>query len=115
MTGYGLEKQMHDFRYDTDPARLEEREAATEGLSPIPIWPSLLQVSGLYEYRKPFEIPHPIPVPIPPTPAPGAEAEGVVVLLREELRLDVDGRYPQMTVSGTRYSLLARWCTGSRG
>ena len=78
MSGYGLEEQMHDFRYDTDPARLEEREAATEGLSPIPIWPSLLQVSGLYEYRKPFAIPHPIPVPIPPTTGAWGGSGGLV-------------------------------------
>jgi hypothetical protein len=84
-------------------------------------------VSGLYlwEPTTMFDpIPHPLPIadafshPIPgptpvgpgplpttpqPTPATGSQGGSTgsfFTLAREELRLDVDGRYPQMTASG---------------
>ncbi|MCP4455338.1 MAG: hypothetical protein GY809_28085, partial [Planctomycetes bacterium] len=91
---------------------------------PIP-WPIYLGVSGLYEWRWQFmpRIPRiPMPVPIQPIPTVEStpdgdmeeayspdETEALSPILpwyfrREELRLDVDGRYPQMTASGTMYS-----------
>jgi hypothetical protein len=84
-------------------------------------------VSGLYVWEPitmfdpvphplpiPDAFPHPIPGPTPvgpgplpetpqPTSATGPQAGGTgsfFTLAREELRLDVDGRYPQMTASG---------------
>lgn len=93
---------------------------------PIPI---LLQASALYEWssgivlQPQYPLPQPRPLPIQPVPARSQEAEdleemvdvaelgeadmaGVVPFWfqREELRLDVDGMYPQMVVSGTIYS-----------
>lgn len=63
----------------------EDTEAlATAGISPA---------SGLYSWS-PIVGPRPLP-PIGPAP------KGVFPLRREEIRLDVDGRYPQMAVSGT--------------
>jgi hypothetical protein len=87
-------------------------------------------VSGLYTRSlllTPIPIPHPIPTRIPiPIPGGGFEAEDdtanfevietnetneaisnaipIFNLPREELRIDVDGRYPQMTISGTIFS-----------
>ncbi|MGZ8376411.1 MAG: hypothetical protein ACXWZS_04165 [Gemmatirosa sp.] len=84
------------------------------GASRQPILPSLLYgVSGLYEYTQPL-------LPLEPAPAPigrvdraadraAARAEpahAAAGLLRETLRLDVDGRFPQMVVSGTIIQLL---------
>ena len=94
-------------------------------LQPIPI---MLGVSGLYRWSQSLPIPQPIPQPIP-LPIPGMqqlagreataetalEAEAAeaeiedetaalpILVQREELRLDVDGRYPQMAASGTIY------------
>ena len=64
---------------------------------PFPI-PLLWPVSGTYSWA-PFihPIPHPTPLPIPIGPAPS----GIFPIRRETIRLDVDGRYPQMAVSGT--------------
>jgi hypothetical protein len=100
----------------------------------IPIFPWLLTVSGLYEHKAagplrplppiPHKIPTPIPIPFPfPGPQPhleggstngtsGSEDQAGQELhpiwpwwfQREELRLDVDGRYPQMTASGSLYN-----------
>jgi hypothetical protein len=64
----------------------------------------ILRVSGLYEWRQP------LPIPLPgPLPGPGLSAgpEALFPLVREELRLDVDGRYPQMVASGTIYRFFA--------
>jgi hypothetical protein len=74
--------------------------------TPIPHWPWFISASGLYQWRL-FDWPfaersdaevdegaaadQPISRPIP------------IWTAREELRLDVDGRNPQMTVSGTRH------------
>ena len=62
--------------------------------SPIP-FPLLLRASGLYEWVSPRV----------PAPTPG----GLPIIfprVNRELRLDVDGNYPQMTVSGTESSVL---------
>jgi hypothetical protein len=97
------------------------------------IVPLLAPASGLYEWRLKL-VPQPIPVPIPipqpiPQPIPGPSPFGVrapdlgaggqdldeaalaaalplplLPLRREELRLDVDGRYPQMAASGTFFA-----------
>ena len=91
-------------------------------ISPIPL-PWLVLASGLYEYRPPFVFPRPIPMPtpLPIQPAEGVEedADGMQAVdtelspilpwwfRREELRLDVDGLYPQMRASGTLYNGLA--------
>jgi hypothetical protein len=59
--------------------------------SPLPLfWP----VSGVYTWSP---IIAPVPTPIPIGPAP----RGAFPIRREVIRLDVDGRYPQMAVSGT--------------
>lgn len=97
---------------------------------PIPFRPP---VSGLYTWTwrfQPIPIPRPIPkripipdpipdpgpIPVPPRPLPVDPGHGVEMAReeltpvfpwwwqREELRLDVDGRYPQMTASGTLFS-----------
>ena len=80
-------------------------------LQPFPILP-LLSVSGLYQWTQSIVLPHPIPIPTPipvPIPGPGAspasdadtDVDTAIAFGREELRLDVDGRYPQNVVSGT--------------
>lgn len=89
-------------------------------LQPIPL-PIRLTVSGLYQWRAPIilhppQLPHPNPQPIPipiPNPDPGpkleADADAALtplppfLLRREELRLDVDRTYAQMTLSGTSF------------
>ena len=53
--------------------------------------PSHSPVSGLYARS----IPQKISIPLRPAPT------GIRPIRKEEIRLDVDGRYPQMTVSGT--------------
>lgn len=100
---------------------LEEQQRETD-LSPLPVpipipFPLRLPNSGLYTYSSgliPTPVP-PIPInqPIPiPNPNPGpqvdqdgstAEAGGAIAFpffVNEELRLDVDGYYPQMKASG---------------
>lgn len=95
----------------------------------LPVGSLVAPVSGLYLWEPTtiFDpIPHPIPIPAPfpqpipgptpigpgplpmppqPQPAHGVSSQGggsasFFTLAREELRLDVDGRYPQMTASG---------------
>lgn len=119
------------------PARSPENE----GLFGWP-WPLHRTVSGLYTWRRPKwqlpKVPSPFPQPpewpvgpppIHPSGAPSEEAaelasdEAAAIRLpilpvlheKEEIRLDVDGRYPQMTASGTRYVGLggqAHWVAG---
>jgi hypothetical protein len=105
---------------------------------PTPILPFLLFGSGLYSYRSPVigpippldPIPRPIPRPIPinpdipipdPQPGPrpiGAQEESTEAAFspifgsNEDLRLDIDGRYPQMTASGKlfrQFGLRTHW------
>jgi hypothetical protein len=93
-------------------ARLEVDEMI-EGLSeldvplqplPLPLRPA---ASGLYTWR-----PNIFP---PPSLDGGREADRQAIPLppllfrREELRLDVDRRYPQMTASGTSFALTERY------
>lgn len=60
-----------------------EREAAAERAQPqaVPVPSFMLEVSGLYDRAKP-------------------RGPGLPPILADEFRLDVDGRYPQMTASG---------------
>lgn len=102
---------------------------------PIPFPYRDLLVSGLYKWTQPILIqpqpipipfprqpvplpipeplPGPIPLPIPgpdPLPSPIVEFEGTAltpIFRREELRLDVDGQYPRMVVSGTIFTYMA--------
>jgi len=83
----------------------------------VPILPLMRPVSGLYEWRFQIAVPQPIPfepnLPITPVPVRTAKGESVAeirtlspalsILMREELRLDVDGLYPQRTASGTLF------------
>lgn len=106
---------------------------AAQPLQPVPFEPPVrpfplpfvLQASGLYQYQQPniipipSPIPQPIPIPIPgpdpSVPHPGAQngasqpasAPALTPLFfkREELRIDIDGRYPQMVASGALYNL----------
>jgi hypothetical protein len=112
-------------------AAFQEAAPYAPGLAipPLPLPPWLLQESGLYEWRW-SQAPIPVPVPLPARPPhpgrletdeeeePGlGAAEAVEEALetaaaapwfrREELRLDVDGRYPLLKASGTIYSGLA--------
>ncbi|MDF1505221.1 hypothetical protein [Roseisolibacter sp. H3M3-2] len=75
--------------------------------------PILYNASGLYEFTQAPVVPTPAPAPAPPVgrveeedAAMAEPPEAALVILRETLRLDVDGRYPQMTVSGTIFQLL---------
>lgn len=61
---------------------------------PIPLPLPLLRRSGIYRLDRPVILPPiPVPTPVPPIPPP--------LLGTEELRVDVDGVMPTMTVSGT--------------
>jgi len=83
---------------------LEERGArAIPTELPVP-WPLRFAASGRYVHE--IQIPAPIAPsqPIPASaPQPAARLDGarLIPLFREELRLDIDGRFPQMTASGT--------------
>ena len=86
---------------------------------PIPI-PITLNMSGLYEWRLklvrgpkpnpgPPQVPSLEPLPEPDTPSTqGMETEALFPwwFVWEELRLDVDGHYPQMVASGTIHGFL---------
>jgi hypothetical protein len=92
--------------YDADDDAADGMRAAAAR----PVLPPVLYgVSGLYQYTQPL-------APVDPTPAPvgragraaarAEPAQASAGILRETLRLDVDGRYPQMVVSGTIIQLL---------
>lgn len=103
----------------SEEARAEEVTSELEEATgfpkpfPIPEIPTLpvAPASGVYEYSKlsfptkPITIPEPIPIRTPGSILPGPNGEAREAFpfprLREELRLDIDGRYPQMVVSGT--------------
>jgi len=129
--------------YAEESGELEARELPGPIRAPIPL---ILQVSGLYEYRQqPVRWPTPQPVrpePVRPVPValqrgPAGETEDgwereepvldmtatasgaqpiIFPLLREELRLDVDGRYPLMVASGTQHmqGASAHWIANLR-
>lgn len=111
---------MTDTEQQDIPIAEMEEGAETEALLQSGLgWPFVPTVSGLYEWRigpvRPPRGPHRPGVPRgraaeltleEEEPAYiGSEAAGPVragqPFRREELRLDVDGRYPQMTASGT--------------
>lgn len=97
-------------------------------------WPFLKQASGLYEWKMTGKLPVSTGAPVPyssqhPPIDAGDDVNGrepqqeeeidletdeetastllPILFKREELRLDVDGRYPQMTASGSMYSGMA--------
>jgi len=58
-------------------------------------------VSGLYLWKKSLVVSSPIPQASDPvSPQPSTTDEGGGTAVSEELRIDVDGRYPQMVASG---------------
>src|SRR5687768_2370750 len=63
---------------------------------------SISSVSGLYLWKKSFTVSSPIPQASDSTSGqptvPDSDTGGTAV--SEELRIDVDGRYPQMVASG---------------
>ena len=109
---------------------IERQEAEPVDLPIQPPLPLLLPNSGLYAYSAPFPTPVPIPQPIPipiPNPDPGPQFDqdlarsadtdnldtaSAVIFANEDLRLDVDGHFPQMRASGRVSGLLvaeANW------
>jgi len=107
--------------------RFEEYTTEAGASLPMPL-PIFLTASGLYEHTTPIfspqlPTPHPFSPPFPmpavqqtsgqaPIPSHAPDGDGHVTgnevlpvaplaIIREELRLDVDGRYPQMMASGT--------------
>jgi hypothetical protein len=102
----------------SDIEGLADEASLSSDLSGIHIPFPLAPVSGLYKWQHLISPPTPLPGSItePITtsgPHQGIEsegqAEGVLPILpinSEELRLDVDGRYPQMVASGTIYRLI---------
>lgn len=113
MTRYELDEQVKEFTQA--PEATDDEAGAAPRPFPIWPWPWSLQVSGLYEHRRRVPIPRPTPLPIRPVSGDEADVDdeaGAALFHREEIRLDVDGRYPQMQVSGTRYTLftpLVHW------
>src|SRR5687767_15194497 len=99
----------------------QQSEAVDLPLAPAPFPLLLLPNSGLYTYSnkipfplQPIPIDQPVPIPIPnPDPGPKLEeglstaeaaanqnTDSAVLLTSEDLRLDVDGHFPQMKASG---------------
>ncbi|WP_114953227.1 hypothetical protein [Sphingosinicella terrae] len=110
-----------------EPGEAEQAREAGIELPLIPIPFPVFTVSGRYVYSRAITLPTPIPLPRPlpieripiPRPGPGrAESDeaaetvydedinAISLYQREEVRFDVDGRYPQMTISGTRSGFL---------
>jgi hypothetical protein len=76
-------------RSTLDAAPPDGREAPA--LAALPLFQP---ASGLYTHS---------PIALPPVPQPTHALPTLPTLVREELRLDVDGRYPQMVASGTLF------------
>jgi hypothetical protein len=108
-------------------AMLEKHEAEPLDL-PISPLPLVLPNSGLYVYSAPLPTPVPVPIPTPiPNPDPGPrfdqdlvssetaenlDTASAIIFTNEDLRLDIDGHYPQMRASGRIAGLLvpeANW------
>lgn len=99
----------------TDEAELLKAALEAQELNvPIEGLLSLLRVSGLYKWSSPLPlVSGASPAATQPQSGPelGTQVEAVspggallpIVFKHEELRLDVDGNYPQMTASGTLY------------
>jgi len=85
----------YDMMRLSAPPDALDRPADDPDEAAIPFPFPLLRRSGVY-IRRPF---------LPPRPAadetPGDEAAGAILTTHEELRVDVDGLHPTMTVSGT--------------
>ena len=81
-----------------DDGEAEGEEGAIPLPKPFP-FPLFWPVSGLYAASS-IVPPKPLPIPLDPAPI------GFHPIRREQIRLDVDGRYPQMTVSGTISGIL---------
>jgi hypothetical protein len=127
-------QQQHTQPSLRDILERQQSEAVDLPITPIPL-PQLLPNSGLYAYSSPIiQVPQPIPInppipiPIPlPNPVPGSSVEdelyssaaaenldtgSAVIFVNEDLRLDVDGHFPQMKASGRISGLLtpeANW------
>lgn len=131
--GYGDEA---DAGFDETAYYPETATQLTPADRLTPRLPLPLFASGLYQWSQRLlvpdlpvrPIPTPLPIhpdlPIPPRPGPGPSPTGLeaeaatdeallpILFNREELRLDVDGRYPQMTASGTlfrRFTMRTHW------
>jgi hypothetical protein len=85
--------------YDEELELLDPDEAGPIAVEDAATIPGVSPVSGLY--GRPAIGKRPLPISLEPAP------EGVRPIRREVIRLDVDGRYPQMTVSGTISGFLA--------
>lgn len=123
---------MSEKRAHSSPPLAEHEDASAALRFPIDWWPLIFRVSGRYERIRSLVYPTPkIPLPVDgfgadiPTPENGPEPttgpsagegadrfdlgwpfEPIPQPLRtknSQLRLDVDGHYPQMKVSGTNY------------
>ncbi|MBL8877499.1 MAG: hypothetical protein JNG88_00140 [Phycisphaerales bacterium] len=127
-----------DSAAQTDRSLIDQlSEALAADALPFPLFPLRPRVSGLYttpalvlQPPLPHPIPQPLPVPFPPfppipqpqpgpDPVPFAQAGNADALdgeiapifplsMREELRLDVDGNFPQHVASGVIRSGLAQ-------
>lgn len=99
---------------DLTDETVSEEEPVSEREAALRLHPLLRGVSGLYEYSQrrpvsPVSPAHPIPGLAAETNGAAAEQASPLdsrVVLRETVRLDVDGRYPQMAASGTIYQFL---------
>ncbi len=109
--------------YDEDGGQFQDIEMAQASPNlPYPFPLPLPRASGLYQWKQQqILFPRSIPQPAPIRPIPGAESTGQAEAAAEltgemetgsaaiypwwfhleELRLDVDGRYPQKTASGS--------------
>jgi hypothetical protein len=93
-----VKEKDHSISCDTDDQELGEVRGEPRPLDgPLDIPATIARASGLYQM---FEL---LPDRRPPTQPPRPRPAGT---MREELRLDVDGRYPLMVASGTRYVAL---------
>jgi len=115
----------------------DEQSADILPLTPLPFpLPLPITRSGKYVFSRGIVLPQPIPIPIPrpipfpfpepPIGGPGrADAEpvydddinSITLYQREEVQVDIDGRYPQMAISGTRSGFLtiaAHWVASVR-
>lgn len=114
-------------------ADLRPDDAALDVAVPLPLTPlPIFIASGRYLFSRQIALP-PVPIPVPrplpidrPRPLGGMEApeevydedvNAIALYHREEVQLDVDGRYPQMTISGTRsgaFTTVAHWVASVR-
>src|SRR5438067_666207 len=93
-----MTKQNPPERNADEPSELEAAYLAEA--EPSAVIPPIFNppASGLYSWQ--LLLPA-FPSPGPTVPATEAEGDAAFFIRSEELRLDVDGRYPQMVASGT--------------